>query len=489
MSMNRLATWLGFIAAGLIALQFSVDSDTWWHLAAGRWMVEHGQLLRADVFSQTMSGHDWINPGWLAQLALYGVYRLAGLPGLNVWTAAMALVGLSFVWRVMEGSGLLKAFVLVAAASAAAVFWSARPQMVTFTLAALFVWVLERWRRGEADRLWILPLASLLWVNSHGGFAVGPLLIGTYIAGAWIGTALEALKAPTVGMSDLARRAWSASRELLMFGGLSILALMANPQGPEILVYPLRTVSIDVLQAYIQEWQSPDFHSPQMLPFAFLLLATMGSLALSRRRKSPTELLLVFGFAYLSLTAARNISLFAVVAAPSLSRHGYEALEPIASRIPLGPELSQEFARRLNAALSVFVVVAAVLWASPKLQVDENAAQAASRFPETAINVLERDHPPGPILNTYRWGGYLIWRLYPDYKSFVDGRTDLFGDALLQEYLKVWTAGEGWREVIADRGFRLALLEAEAPVVAALRLEGWKTLVEDEAAVLLQAPR
>jgi hypothetical protein len=100
-----------------------------------------------------------------------------------------------------------------------------------------------------------------------------------------------------------------------------------------------------------------------------------------------------------------------------------------------------------------------------------------------------RDHqPPGPLFNSYNWGGYILWALYPDYLSFVDGRTDLFDDAILEDYLLTWRADPGWEEVFARWGIRLALLEPRAPLVVALRAEGWAPLFEDDQAVVLGRP-
>lgn len=488
MSKQRMLTGLAFIAAAVIALQFSADTDTWWHLAAGRWMVEHGQILQQDVFSQTMQGEPWANPGWLAQLSMYGVYRLGGLPGLNLLTAVLALGGLLFLWAVMEGPELWKAFVLVLTASASAVFWSARPQMFTFLLTALFLWTLERWRADEASPLWILPVASALWANLHGGFAVGSVLIAAYLFGTWISVYGDGLTTGCESLPRLTRRAWQRSRRSAFYGTLSIIALVANPNGPSLLLYPFETVSIKVLQRYIQEWQSPEFGSPQFFPFVLLLFATMLAFALSRRRRSPVELVLTFGFAYLALDAARNISLFALVAAPALSRHGYSALKPIIDKIGTGPEPPERISRPLNLALLGLTLLAAGLWVRPKLLARPNAAQVEDRLPVAAVEYLEREGPPGPLFNTYRWGGYLVWRLYPEYHSYVDGRTDLFGDEILEQYLRLWSVGPGWESVLADGGFRTALLEPNAPLANALALKGWRVEFEDTVSVLLAAP-
>jgi hypothetical protein len=92
------------------------------------------------------------------------------------------------------------------------------------------------------------------------------------------------------------------------------------------------------------------------------------------------------------------------------------------------------------------------------------------------------------LFNTYNWGGYVVWALYPRYLSFVDGRTDLFGDEILQEYLQAWRAEPGWPEILARWRIRVALLEPNAPLARALDEAGWTSAYRDELAVVLISP-
>lgn len=481
MTFTRLVKAITVMALLAVALQIAVDSDTWWHLAAGRWMASEGRILQSDVFSATRSGAVWVNPGWLAQLILYGVFRLLGVAGLNVLTAAIAVGSLWLLWPRLDGPELLRAFVLLLAASAAAIFWAARPHMFSFLFSAAYLAILEDWRSGKEVRLWLLPVLMVLWANLHGGFVIGFLLLGAYL----VGSAIEATLFRDGGVRERLKSAWRRTGPLAATGLLAALAVSANPHGPSLLLYPFQTISIGPLQNYIQEWQSPDFHSPQAQPFAWMLLATALVLALSRRRKDVIELVLTFGFGYLSLMAARNIATFALVGSPVLSRHAADVISRMKWETDSRP-LPASLTRLLNIVLIVLTFTGLVIWSLPRLTDAGIRPVLEDRFPVRAVDYLARAEPAGPIVHSYNWGGYLIWRLWPEYQTYVDGRTDLFGEEILNEYLVVWSAGPGWREIVERRGFWTALLEPHAPLVLALRSEGWQVSYQDEQAVVLE---
>jgi hypothetical protein len=484
MTFRRLVTLVTFLAVFTMAVRVSIDTDTWWHLRAGAWMVEHRQLLRVDPFSLTRQAAPWVYPGWLAQLLLYGVYQGLGLAGLNLLTAFMVTLAFALVWPLMEAPPLLRGFVLLLAATASGVYWAARPQILSFALTGLFVFILDRRRHGHPRLVWILPPIMALWANLHGGFAVGFLLIGAYLAG----EGLELLGSRRVRVASGGDAGGEARRRVLnlaLVGLVSAAAASLNPHGPVMLAYPFKTISIGVLQDFIQEWQSPDFHRLEAQPFLWMVLLTMLALAASRRRPSVTELLLVVGFSYMGFMAGRNVALFALVAAPVLARHANSALEPLLSGRRRGRQVPERLAGYLNLAIfSLLVPVALVKMAVP-LSEEANQEAVRAQAPVAAVAFIRDRQPPGPLFNSYNWGGYVLWELYPDYLSFVDGRTDLFDDEVLNDYVQAWRADPGWEGIIDRWGIRLVLLEPRAPLARALEGSVWLRLYGDERAVVL----
>ncbi len=484
MNFRRFVLALTLLAILIMAARVSVDTDTWWHLRSGSWMVENGRILRTDPFSLTRQGQDWIYPGWLAQVMLFGIYQAMGFAGLNLFTALMVVLALGLLWPAMDGPPLMKAFVLVLAATASGVYWAARPHILSFVLSSAFLLILTQVKRGRLRLLWVLPPLMVVWVNVHGGFAFGFLFMVLFLAGEVVDLLID--------IGPRKRRlaeAWQARKTiilgLVMVGLGCALACMLNPHGPQMLLYPFKTVSIGVLRDYIQEWQSPDFHQLELQPFLLLLFLSMGTLALSSRRKTAAELLLLFILAAMSLLAARNIAQFALIGAIVLANHSHAVLEPLLRDLPKGKQIPERFAKTINMILLLLAAVLAGIKIASVSTVEINQQAIDDRHPTRAVVYLQDHHPEGPLFNSYNWGGYVVWALYPDYLSFVDGRTDLFDDEILNEYLQLWRADQDWEAVLERWDIHLTMLEPEAPLNDALLDRGWQQLYADEQTVVL----
>lgn len=487
MTFRKLLSILTFIAVAAMALRVSVASDTFWHLRAGEWILDHGQILRTDPFSLTRSGEAWVYPGWLAQVVMSLVYRAAGFPGLNIFTTACVLLGFYFIWKTLEGDDFIRVVVLLLAAVTSAVYWSARPHILTFALTGYFVWVLESSRKGNRKYLWTLPLAMVLWGNFHGGFASGFILILCYLLGELLETLLPVLSG-SISLSVSIERHSKNINAYALSGLMCVLGLSVNPHGPRMVLYPFMTVEIEALREHIQEWQSPNFHDVQVYPFMTSIVLMFAALATSVRRSSAHELVLSSIYLILALTAARNIALFALVSAPVLARHLSSALEPLTDRLHSGNELDPRVTAWLNPTIILLCALAAGLKASIPLRPTVNDEAIRDMFPASAIEFIRGAQPDGPMFNSYNWGAYILWELYPEYPSFVDGRTDLFNDEILSKYLAAWRGEEGWEELFAKWGIRLAFIEPDAPLRFRLTQAGWETLFEDEQSMVLVSP-
>jgi hypothetical protein len=486
--LNRLVAALTFLAIFTMAVRVSVDSDTWWHLRAGQWIIENARILFHDPFSLTRNGQEWVYPGWIAQILLFSVYRVGGYAGLNLLTALMVALAFGFLWRTMEGPALMKGFTALLAATASGVYWSARPQILSFALTGIFFWVLERKRLEDPRWLALLPALMALWTNLHGGFAIGFLLLLVYLGGEIIEGMLEvARNRASVGEAWLQHR--RSLMHLTLTTAVTVIAVGANPHGFQMLAYPFKTVSVSVLQEYIQEWQSPNFHRLEAQPFLWMLLLTVIAFAASSARRRVIEVLLVVGFGYMSFMAGRNIALFALVAAPALVRHGTSALDPIIAGRGTGAQLPEKLARIVNGVLILLACIASVLKIQEPLNRNVNEAAFAEQVPVAASSFLSEQGPAGPLFNSYNWGGYVIWKLYPEYLSFVDGRTDLFNDELLKDYLQAWRAEEGWEAILSRWDIQLVMIEPYSPLARELEWQGWTVIYHDDLSVVLQRPR
>jgi hypothetical protein len=482
---NRLVPYIALLAVFVMAVQPSVDTDSWWHLRSGAWILENGQILKSDPFSLTRQGQTWVYPGWLSQIILFSVYNSLGIAGLNLFTGAMVLIAFTLLWMTLEGKGLLRAFILLFAAATSGLYWSARPQILTLVFTSATLFLLEGAKRGKQKRLWILPILIAIWVNMHGGFIVGYLLVGIY----FMGEVIEALISIILGRRKLAQE-WQSRKALLSVlvavGIASIFAGMINPHGPAMLLYPFQTISMGTLQNYIAEWQSPDFHSLEVQPFIILLFLTFLAIGISTRKRSARELLLISLFGYMSLIAVRNVGLFALVAAPIVCRHLDDGLEPLFERFTSEKELPEKLTRSMNLALAVLLTFAGSIRIASQLDNEVNQEHIRQQIPLEAFEFIEEEKPEGALFNSYNWGGYVVWTLYPDYLSFVDGRTDLFSDEILKDYLNAWLAEPGWQAFLEEWGIQWVLLEVDSPLSKVMIYDGWKILYQDQQAIVLE---
>jgi hypothetical protein len=216
------------------------------------------------------------------------------------------------------------------------------------------------------------------------------------------------------------------------------------------------------------------------------LILTFGAVGVSRRRLALSDFLLVSGFTYLSLMAWRNVAIFALVAPAALTRHAAPALAVLGRK--LGFHGASNARPRgalaiLNWALFVLLLLAALLQAAQALPASANEEAFRESMPVEAVDTIRQSMPPGRLFSSYNWGGYLLWHL-PEYPVFIDGRTDLYDDEIIDQWLQVVRGEPGWQETLDRWGVRLVLLEPTMPVVSLLQGQGWQLLYADETAVL-----
>jgi hypothetical protein len=418
---------------------------------------------------------------------MYGLYQALGYAGLSLMVAAAVVAAFAFVYAACEGGPYLRAFCLVLAAAASAVYWAPRPHIFSFALAAVYGYILHLWRWRGINRLWLLPLLMVAWANLHPGFSIGFILMALTLAGQVV-SALAASLTHTC-LPAGARHGWRGVAWLSGIGLLSAAAVSVNPAGPSLLAYPFQTVSIGVLQDFIQEWQSPNFHLLEQQVFIWLLLATLGAAAFSRRSVDVTDFVLVSGTAYLALLAGRNIALFGIVAAPVLTRHLDAIIHGLRARYPRwvmpGERATPARLIPMNWIVLAVVGLACALKAAVALDPALNERVRAGSLPVAAAEFIAQTRPAGPIFNSYNWGGYLSWALYGDYLVFVDGRTDLYPDDYLRRYLQVTFGQPGWRDTLERHGIRLVVIETNSVLAAFLRSDtAWMHIYSDDVATV-----
>jgi hypothetical protein len=469
-----------FVMLFAMAVRVPVDTDIWWHLRSGDFILSQHQIPLTDPFSLTRGGQPWIDHSWGSQIIMTGFYRLfggngavasGGDVGLALYTALLATGGMVFIYLMCEGNVFLRALVCVIAAAAAAVFWSARPQMISFFLSTVTLYIAWLYKYRKIDRLWAIPILMLLWANLHAGFSVGFIFLGGLIAGEIAGRLFDRQN-PNV-------LTWQQIGRLALFTVIGYAVLAINPNGIQMWTYSFRTVNIRFLQEFIQEWNSPNFHNRETWPFLMLLFGILAAAGLTSRRMEWSDILLVCGTAFLSLTAGRNIAIFAVCAAPALSRLASAALEERNLRLARSRP-SRGLLLALNWLILALVSLGALAYMARTLSFKQISDAKNEFLPVGAADYLEQHHEDSalPMFNSYNWGGYLLFAA-PEYRVFIDGRTDLYDDDLLFQWLHA-TQGQDWETTFDAYKIRLAVIEHDSPLAKILRTQtDWKEVYSD----------
>ena len=487
---DRLLILILFLGLFMMAVRLPTDTDTWWHIRTGQYIVETHHIPLQDPFSHTVPGEPWHYNGWLSQLLLFIVYRWTGMPGLALGLAAVIVAAYWFVYQQCEANVYVRAFAVVLGALASALYWIARPQILTFLLASIFLYLLYLYKRRGRNYLYLLPLLFIVWVNVHAGFIIGFVLLGIYILGE--------LANRLVGLGTAPVLSYRQIRLLLLTVVVSIPAVLVNPTTYRMLGYPFYTIGIKALQDYIQEWGSPNFHELPAQPFLWMFLILLAVIALSDFRIDFTDLFLIGVLGYMSFMAVRNVALFALAATPVLARHAestlLQLLDAWRRRTPWGPWVDRLLAHRFSQTplmlavnwllLGLVVLLALGVVIKPLLPIN-TAKELKARLPVDAVSFIEENELPRELFNSYNWGGYLIWRLYPEYRVFIDGRTDLYADTFIRRYLEVTLVRGDWKETLDRYHVNTILVEKESLLANfLLQSVGWSLVYQDELAVV-----
>jgi len=421
-----------FISLFLFTLRPIADPDFWWHLRTGELIAQSHTIPHYDPFSFTNNGKPWIAHEWLSELVIYGLYRLGsyGLLIFSFSTIISIAFYLSYLRSPNNSRPYIAGFVLLLGALASAPTWGVRPQMVSLLFTSLFLYLLDRYQRERKLKFLIpIPVLTVFWVNLHAGFLLGLVIILLYI----IGSLIELFVHKTLKKDFDDPAIYKSILHLITALFVSLLSTLLNPNGTSILIYPFQTLSSPAMQQFIQEWFSPDFHQLMWQPLALFFLAFIGAGLLSRKSPSPTKLLLTLVFGYAALLSARNVPFFSLAAIPILA-------EEIDSIISL-PVVDHKPSKIVGIGSILLLCVALLLIGIRFGQVvEEQGNSEADTFPKAAVDFIQINNMEGNIFNSYGWGGYLIWRLYPDHFIFIDGRADVYGDQFLINYINIYRA-------------------------------------------------
>jgi hypothetical protein len=484
---------LGVLVFTPLSVRLLGDAGIGWHIRIGQQILAAHAIPHVDSFSSTMAGKPWFAWEWLYDLVVGFLEAKLGLNGVVWFTAVVIAAVFAWIFRslISGGTNLLVALVLVLLAmSASMIHFLARPHVVSWLFTLAWFWILDssecdcfKLSGSRARRLWVLPPLMMVWVNVHGGFLMGFVLLAIYVLGA----AWTWFKAKESRIEDLLQKVSAANRVrmLVVVGVISTAASLVNPYGWKLYAHIYSYLSNRFLMDHIEEFQSPNFHGLPQKCFLILVLITVGVLAVLRRELRVSTGLTVLFALYAGLYASRNIPvssiLLVMVVGPLLSDSG----------------LFRTFSKRMTAVETglrghVWPIIAIVI----TLWIAANGGRAWSkqwmdahfspqRMPVEAVNYLERTRVEGPVLSPDFWGGYLVYRLYPKTLVVVDDRHDLYGEQFFKSYLRMIHVERGWEDLLETYKASCVLLPRDGALASILsRTPGWKTTYTDDVAIV-----
>jgi len=188
---RRLATAIVFVALFAMAVRAPADTDTWWHLQAGKVTVESGQILQSDLFSHTRYGSSWVNHSWLSQVLLHVLFSDFSYAGLGLYIASVVTLSFVFVYKQMEGDAFVRVLIIVLAAAASGVILVVLALLLSLLLTSVVCYLLAMFKWRGVNRLWLLPPLFALWCNLHAGYALGFMVLVAFVAGEILNHVLE----------------------------------------------------------------------------------------------------------------------------------------------------------------------------------------------------------------------------------------------------------------------------------------------------------
>ncbi len=422
------------------------------------------------MYSFTVNGQPWLAYEWLGEVLLSATRSVGGILGLEI---LLFLVGsavmLSLYHLATVSSGDSKAGFVASAVIflLASVSFSLRPQMLGYLFLVLTLIALEHFRQGRTRGLWLLPGLMLLWVNTHGSWIIGLGAVFVY----WMSGLVQ------FEIGSLKSKPWTENeRRSISFVFLLCLAVLPlTPYGTKIAVSPFEfAFSLPLNVATIKEWQSMPFGILAGKLFLCLILALI-ILQLIGQFSWQVEHLVLFIFGVVMACLHVRFLLifvpfFILTFAPVLARW-----------IPKYEPQKDKFA--LNAVIMACMAAGIIHYFPTNAQLEKTVAKS---FPVGAVDYLKTSHVPGPMYNSYGFGGYLVWSFGAKQKVFIDGRGDVYErGGVMADYLHISRLKPGALGVLGGYGVQSCLLQRDEPLATVLSESPvWRRIYVDQVSAL-----
>jgi hypothetical protein len=454
------------------------DADTGYHIRAGEYIIDNLKVPTHDLFSHITPPLEWTAHEWLSEVILAFIHRVSGLTGIVVAFALLLALIHVILFRFLRSSGnsiIVAALIVALAAGASVIHWLARPHIFSLLLILFWYMILDTYQYKKKNYLYLLLPLMLLWVNLHGGFIAGFMLLAVYIAG-------NVLMA--IFRKEEQYDKTSKIKTLAIYFILCLLITLLNPKGYEILFFPFKIISNKFLMDHVNEFLSPNFHTD--LRFEYMLLIMIFVFGVSVLRLNIIEIPLVLLFTHMSLYSARYIPLFAIIVSPILGRQIDTLLiefkeERLIKRFLAMSERTDrtDSSARFNpwAIGAVIILLGMIYTGNLSYEFD------GKKLPVDAVKFIQNEDISGNMFNHDEFGDYIIYAAWPEYKVFFDGRSDMYGKEKMKEYFKIIGIERGWEEVLNKYNMTWIIFSTKSSLSSfLLEKDDWKLIYSDKVA-------
>lgn len=423
--------WFVILLLGFHSIQTIGDNDLGFHLRLGQETLQSGFPATTDNHSFTMPGAHYPNHEWLIQVLFYCLELIAGIKGLAILQGLLFGTFLLISYTNLKGPAVLRITLLWIVVILAANHIQIRPHMFAWILCGLLVMILER------RKYFLLPILFVIWGNSHGSVLLA------------VGVAVLHLLGDYYNNRKISSLIWA---------GICFIMPLFNPSGVGIytLFFEIREHT-----DFIGEWRA---YPTDSLQFAILVLLAAVSL-IGGIRQRPFDIFVackLLVLMTLAFQSSRNGIVAAIFITPQLSKWYGKSTSNI-----LG-----QYESVVGLCITGFILATLtkriITNPYPRLELDH------TRLPVMAVDFLKRHKIPGPVFNDYNFGGFFLWKAWPEYPVFIDGRTEVYKGEVLNKYLSVSRANGGWENILNEYGVKTIVIRPERSLTQALlRSKDW----------------
>lgn len=451
----RLPYLLCFLVAFVLAMKQLREPDIWWQLLSGRWMLEHGAITRTDVFSYTMAGHRWINVKWLYEIFIAIIEKGFGPEGVLLLQGLVNIVIVYFLLRILKNfsarlnTQITTFYTVIPLLLFLAIVeyrMAGRPEMISHLMCVVFLFFIIRYPQLQWKQVfWLIPL-QCLWANMHEGYPVGLVMIGTLAAGNLLHYVITKEK------KDLQ----PFIRALILFAAAAIIVLL-NPNGIQLWKQPFEIYRQVWANKYTTELYSisqAEYWTVEAKCHVVLLISIIIFWFIQLRinwtkkdsmLRSPaviSYLLLIPLFGYLSITANRNIIFSEIILFPSVP------LMIVAIVKAIKANTWNIYLELQKGAVLITCVIVLVFYTLVVSNIFYKYSDSPNRYglhinmlhnPTGAADFIKQHHITGVGFSDYFVSSYLLWDMYPDFRSYIDLRDlDVFPTSFFESYFEMY---------------------------------------------------